>query len=86
MNLKLQIDAADRSRHETIDLAVRAFELSQSLRVKWLSADYAAKRQIFEIVCLNCTLDNTTLMPTIRKPFDELLKQPISKDGRGGGI
>ena len=31
-NCKLEIEVCDRGRHETIDIAVKAFELSQSLR------------------------------------------------------
>ena len=81
--LKLEIDVADRGRHEIIDIAVKAFELSQSLRAKWVTADYAAKRRILEIVCLNCTLDDVNLCATMRKPFDLLAKGLVSKDSRG---
>lgn len=84
--LKLQIDAADRSRHETIDIAIKAFELSQSLREKWLTADYAAKRQILEIICLNFSLDGVSLVATMRKPFDLLAKGLVSKDSRDDRI
>jgi len=84
--LKLEIDVADRGRHETIDIAVKAFELSQSLRAKWVTADYAAKRRILEIVCLNCTLDDVNLCATMRKPFDLLAKGLVSKDSRGDWI
>ena len=49
--LKLQIDSADRNRHEIIDTSVKAFELSQNLRAKWFAADWAAKRRILEILC-----------------------------------
>lgn len=34
--LKTQIDSTDRNRHEIIDTATKAFELSQDLRAKWL--------------------------------------------------
>jgi site-specific DNA recombinase len=71
-NLKLQLDALDRSHDETVDLAAKVFELSQTLRHQWLTADYAAKRRILEIVFLNCRLDDATLVPAIRKPFDVL--------------
>lgn len=85
--LKLEIDVADRGRHETIDIAVKAFELSQTLRAKWVTADYAAtKRRILEIVCLNCTLDDVNLCATMRKPFDLLAKGLVSKDSRGDKI
>ena len=36
------------------------------------AADYATLRRILEIVCLNCRLDDVSLAPTIRKPFDLL--------------
>ena len=64
-------------------LIVKAFELSQSLREKWLTADYAAKRRILEILCLNCSLDGVSLVATMRKPFDLLAKGLVSKDSRG---
>jgi hypothetical protein len=65
-NLKLQLDALDRSHDETADLAAKVFELSQTLREHWLTADYAAKRRILEIVFLNCRLDGATLVRTIK--------------------
>lgn len=36
--LQLEIERCDRGRHETIDIAVKAFELSQNLRAKWFAA------------------------------------------------
>ena len=84
--MKLKIDATDRSRHEIIDIAVKAFELSQSLREKWFSADFDAKRRILEILCLNWTLEGATLVPTMRKPFDLLAKGLILKDSRDDRI
>ncbi|MBM4088364.1 MAG: hypothetical protein FJ276_02885 [Planctomycetes bacterium] len=84
--LKLEIDVADRGRHEIIDIAVKASELSQNPREKWLTADYAAKRRILEIICLNWTLDDVTPVPTMKKPFDLLAKGLVSKDSRGERI
>lgn len=84
-NLKLQLESLDRSREEVGDLAVKVFELSQKLTDKWLTADYAAKRRILEIVFLNCRLDGATLCPEIRKPFDVLIKGlsvPLSRADR----
>ncbi len=54
--LRLEIERCSRGRNETIDIAVKAFELSQTLLAKWVTADYATKRRILEIICLNCTL------------------------------
>lgn len=80
--LKLQIDTADRNRHEIIDTAIKAFELSQNLRAKWFAADWAAKRRILEIVCLNWKLDGVSLVPEWRKPFDLLAEGLQKKDSR----
>ena len=84
--LKLEIDTADRGRHEIIDLAIKAFELSQSLREQWVTADYAAKRRILEILCLNCSLVDVSLSVSMRKPFDLLAKGLILEDSRGDRI
>lgn len=84
--MRLEIDAAAKGRSEYEDLAVKAFELSQSLTEKWAKADYQAKRQILEIICLNFSLDGVTLVPTMRKPFDVLAEGLVLKRSRGGGI
>ncbi|MDX1926868.1 MAG: recombinase zinc beta ribbon domain-containing protein, partial [Pirellulaceae bacterium] len=81
--IKLQADVLDRTRDENAELASRVFELSQTLRQKWLTANYAEKRKILEIVWLNCTLVDATLCPTIRKPFDVLAEGPFVPDSGG---
>jgi DNA invertase Pin-like site-specific DNA recombinase len=85
-SIKLQVDALDREHDETAELASKVFELSQTLRQQWLTADYDAKRRILEIVCLNCTLDGVTLVPEIRKPFDVLAEGLLSEKSRGDRI
>jgi hypothetical protein len=74
----------DRPHDETADIAVKVFELSQSLREKWLTADCFAKRRILEIVSLNCTLVERILLISMRKPFDVLAEGPsVSLSGGG---
>lgn len=73
----LQREVLNRSRDENAELASRVFELSQTLRQQWLTADYAEKRTILEIVWLNCRLDGATLIPEARKPFDVLIEGPL---------
>ena len=85
-SIKLQLDVLDRSHDETAELAAKVFELSQTLRQQWLTADYAAKRRILDIVFLNCRLDDVTLIPTMRKPFDVLAEGLISQQSRGERI
>jgi hypothetical protein len=82
----LQLEAADRSSDEHADLARKAFELSQSLPERWLTADYSTKRQILEIVCLNFSLDGVTLVPEWRKPFDVLVEGLVVSSSRGDKI
>jgi len=85
-SIKLQLDVLDRSHDETAELAAKVFELSQTLRQQWLTADYTAKRRILEIVFLNCRLEDVTLVPTMRKPFDVLAEGLISEKSRGDKI
>jgi len=85
-HLRLEIESCDRGRDEIADIAVKAFELSQNLRAKWFEADYAAKRRILEIICLNWTLDGVTLVPTMRKPFDMLAEGLVWKNSRDDRI
>ena len=85
-SIKLQLDAVDRSHDETAELATKVFELSQTLREKWLTADCDEKRRILEIVCLNYTLDDVTLVLTMRKPFDVLAEGLVSEKSRGDKI
>lgn len=79
-SIVLQLEALNRTRDENAELASRVFELSQTLSQRWLTADYAEKRQILEIVWLNCRLDDVTLVPTARKPFDVLAEGPLVSD------
>jgi site-specific DNA recombinase len=85
-SITLQLEVVDRSGYELADLAVKVFELSQTLTEKWLTADYATKRRILEIVCLNCRLEGASLCPTIRKPFDVLAEGLSIPSSRGDRI
>ncbi len=85
-SIKLQLDVLDRSHDETAELAAKVFELSQTLKEQWLIADYATKRRLLEIVCLNSVLDGVTLCPEMRKPFDVLAEGLVSENSRGDRI
>jgi site-specific DNA recombinase len=84
--LTLKVEAVDRQHDEVADIAVKAFELSQSLTEKWVAADFGAKRRILEILWLNCNLEGATLCPTMRKPFDVLAKGLLIQPSRGERI
>ena len=49
-HFRLKIEASARSHDEDGDIAVKAFGLSQSLMDNWVTADFAAKRRILEII------------------------------------
>ncbi len=84
--LSLQIDVDDRNRAERGEEVLKTFELSQTLNDNWLTADYRAKRRLLETVCLNFLLDDVSLVPTIRKPFDVLAEGLESAINRGDRI
>ena len=84
--IKLQLDAVDRGHDENAELAAKVFDLSQTLKLQWLTADYTAKRRILEIVFLNRHLNDVTLVPTMRKPFDILAEGLPLKNSRGDRI
>ena len=65
---------------------MKAFELSQSLNEKWVTADYAEKRRYLEIVVLNFSLVGATLVPVWRKPFDMLAEGLVVQQSRGERI
>jgi site-specific DNA recombinase len=84
--VRLKIESLARSHDEDGEIALKAFELSQSLVDKWVTADYAAKRRILEILCLNFRLDDVSLVPIWRKPFDILAERPFVQSSRGDWI
>jgi len=82
----LQLESADRSRAQQAEMAIKVFELSQSLTERWVNVDYAAKRQILQKVCLNFSLDRATIVHTMRKSFDILVEGPLVLSNRGDRI
>jgi site-specific DNA recombinase len=79
------LNMAERGTTAKAEAALRVFELSQSLRSKWVKADHAEKRRIVEMVCLNLVLRGATLGISTRKPFNALVEglQPTGS-GEGG--
>ncbi|HWE04322.1 MAG TPA: recombinase family protein [Tepidisphaeraceae bacterium] len=82
----LRLESVDRRRDEQAELAIKVFELSQNVAGQWVTANYAAKRRILEIVCLNFSLVDVSLVPTWRKPFDMLAEGLVVFSNRGDRI
>ena len=49
-SIMLQLEVLNRSRDENAEIMPKVFELSQTLRQRWLTTDYAEKRKILEII------------------------------------
>lgn len=81
-DLRLQLEACSRHGDEESDIVVKAFELTQDLRNKWVTAEFVAKRRILEIICLNLTLNDVSLVPTWRKPFDMIAEGLVFEESR----
>jgi hypothetical protein len=84
--LLTKLEGQGRQQSEKAGLAVKVFELSQALTPKWFAADVAEKRLLLEIVCLNWTLDDVSLCPVTRKPFDLLAEGLLVSSSRSDGI
>jgi hypothetical protein len=85
-SIMLQPEVLNRTRDEKPELAVKVFELSQTFRRQWLTADCAARRRILELVWLNYSLIGASLCPSIRKPFDVLAEGLFISSSRSDKI
>jgi site-specific DNA recombinase len=70
--LELQRGQHQKKDAEGKDLALKVFELSQTLTEKWVTSDAQTRRKLLQIVVSNVVLDGETLVFTLRKPFDML--------------
>ena len=84
--LDSQFHAADFDRAQQAIVAAKVFELSRGLEQQWLASKYAEKRQILELVCLNFRLEDVSLFPEMRKPFDMLAEGQFVSSSRGDKI
>jgi hypothetical protein len=80
------LEATDQTRGEQAEKALEVFELSQNLTDRWLTANYATKRQILDIVFSNCRLDGVSLSYEMRKPFALLAEGLLVSSNRGDKI
>lgn len=78
-----QLGDVDPARGE---LAVNLFDWTQKAADVWRDSNNAVRWQILDSICLNRTVGDVTLVPTMRKPFDVLAEGLISEKSRAGGI
>ena len=84
--IRVQLETADRDGNEIAELAIQAFELSQSLAERWVKADYKAKRTILSVMLETVRLNSENLEYSLRKPFVYLRDVKLVPLNGGGGI
>ena len=87
--LRATLDLESARQTENGAQAVQVFELAQDLTARWVAAEVPTKRLLLDILCLNLVLEDQTLVPTLRRPFDLLaagILLPKEEDGRGERI
>jgi site-specific DNA recombinase len=68
------------------DLGLRHFEWSQNMANLWLGSNISQKREILDLICLNRTLSDVSLVLVKRKPFDFLFERLSIQSNRGDRI
>ncbi len=84
-DVKARLAEHERAADTYTELGVQVVELCQALPERWLASEPAVKRELLDILLLNCTFDGATLAPTYRKPFDLLAEGLVCATGGGGG-
>ena len=67
-------------------LALGLFDWSQGAAELWLGSNTRVRREMLDVICLNRTLGDVSLVTTKRKPFDLLAKGLNFNDSRGDRI
>ena len=62
------------------------FQWSQRAAELWLGSNTRVRREMLDLICLNRTLGDVSLVTTKRKPFDLLAKGLNFNDSRGDRI
>jgi hypothetical protein len=58
----------------------RAFELAQNTHCLYVMRTPAEQAELLKSVLLNCAIDDVSLYPTFRKPFDRIVKRAKSEE------
>ena len=69
LELRAQVDSLQRSDDLYLDAGVRILELAKRAYSLWLAQPPSEKRNLLDILLLNCTLDGENLHPDCKRPF-----------------
>lgn len=67
-------------------VALAIFDFAQNAANTWRRSNNAIRREILDLVCLNRTLSDVTLVTEKRKPFDVFAERLVLKNSRGDMI
>ena len=65
------------------ELGLRLFDWSQNIATLWLGSNISQKREILDLICLNRTLSDVSLVLVKRKPFEFLFERLSIQSSRG---
>jgi site-specific DNA recombinase len=72
--------------HVNSELGLKLFDWSQNVGDLWLCSNNMQKREILNLLCLNRTLSDVSLVLTKTKPFDFLAERLAVQSSRGDRI
>ena len=70
--IELQMDGRQVIERDFYEFGYKTFELSKMLYSQYVRANYEDKAKMLKFVASNYTLNDVSLFPTYRKPFDML--------------
>lgn len=68
------------------ETALALFDWAQRAGDLWRGSNNGIRREVLDLICLNRTLSDTSLVTEKRKPFDVFAKRLDLKDSRGDSI
>lgn len=86
MRINEELDKIGTVEADRGALALKAFDWSQNAADLWRGSNSAQRREILEMVSLNRTLSDVTLVVEKRKPFDVLAEGLSIENSRGDRI
>lgn len=68
------------------EIALAIFDFTQNAAERWQGSNNAVRREVLDLVCLNRSLNDVSLVTTKRKPFDIFAERLDLKNSRGDRI
>ena len=84
--IRREMASLELENDDAADLAAETFELLQDIPGLYVKAKPEVKREILEILLLNCAFDGVTLVPEWNKPFGAIAEGLILESGGPGRI